>query len=61
MLFFFFSFLPKYTKNSEGIRIKFLWNFLEAEGRVVLAQGLTALDSAAENANMLQSSPGCVP
>lgn len=61
MLAFFFSFLPKYTKNSEGIRIEFLWNFLEAEGRVVLAQGLTALDSAAENANMLQSSPGCVP
>lgn len=61
MVVFFFSFLPKYTKNSEGSRIKFLWNFLEAEGRVLLAQGLTALDGAAENANVLQTRLGCVP
>lgn len=32
--FLFVSSLPKYTKNSAGIGIKFLWNFPEAEGEL---------------------------
>lgn len=41
--FLFVTSLPRYTKNSEGIRIKFLWDFLEAEGRAVLVEGRVVL------------------